>query len=328
MLDCQLYGLKAGGHHLTNVLLHAATAILLFLVLRNLTGAFWPQRLRGGGVCRASVAGGIGRLGDRTQGCVERFVLHADAGGVCPLRAKAVEGRRSRAEGRHFDSGSRRSTLDLDYALALFFFALGLLSKTMLVTLPFVLLLLDYWPLHRLELSTLNSQLSTLKRLLLEKIPFLLLSAAACGATLLAQKGAIQSAAKSEFLPRIGNALVSYAVYIRQMFYPAGLAVFYPHPGNQLSVWTVGLVRGGLDPDHRGGGAVAAPTAVPAGGLAVVSGHAGARDWDRCRWESRRGRIATPTCRSLDCISWWPGVRWNWAGPGAGGAWCWRPPPS
>ena len=78
----------------------------------------------------------------------------------------------------------------------------------------------------------------------MEKIPFLLLSAAAGVATLLAQESAIQSVQNLSFWSRIGNALVAYAVYLGQMLYPVGLAVFYPHPGNQLSVWTVGLVRG------------------------------------------------------------------------------------
>jgi len=81
---------------------------------------------------------------------------------------------------------------------------------------------------------------------MIEKIPFLLLSAAACMATILAQESVIHSAQSLRFWSRIGNALVAYAVYVGQMFYPVDLAVFYPHPGNQLPVWTVGLCVGVL----------------------------------------------------------------------------------
>jgi len=132
-------------------------------------------------------------------------------------RRSKVEGRGSKVEGRGPALRFRLSTLD--YALSLFCFALGLLSKTMLVTVPFVLL-----PLHRLELSSLNSQRSTLKRLLLGKIPFLLLSAVACAATLQAQESSIPSVQSLSVWSRFGNALVSYVVYLRQMFYPSGLA--------------------------------------------------------------------------------------------------------
>ena len=161
MLDCQLYGLKPGGHHLTNVLLHAATAILLFLVLRNLTGAFWRSAFVAAVFAihplRVESVAWVAERKDVLSGLF--FVLTLGAYARYAQRRSKVEGRGSRAGTSIQALGSRLSALD--YALALLFFALGLLSKPMLVTLPFVLLLLDYWPLHRLELSTANSQLST-----------------------------------------------------------------------------------------------------------------------------------------------------------------------
>ena len=90
MVDCQLYDLHAGGHHLTSVLLHAATAVLLFLVLRRMTGRLWPSALVARLVCRAPAAGGVGGLGDGTQGRPQRTVLHAGALGLPRLRARAV----------------------------------------------------------------------------------------------------------------------------------------------------------------------------------------------------------------------------------------------
>ena len=240
MLDCDLYGLNAGGHHLTNMLLHGATAILLFLVLRNLTGAQWrcafvaavfaihPLRVESVAWVteRKDVLSGLFFV--LTLGAYARYVRQADIG-------------RPKAEGGVWACNFRILACR-EYWLALLLFALGLLSKPMLVTLPFVLLLLDYWPLNRLEISNPQLQFSTVTRLILEKIPFLLLSVVASVATILAQESAIVSAQDlhlSLWL-RIGNALVSYAVYLRQLFYPFGLAVFYPHEGNQLSAWTAG----------------------------------------------------------------------------------------
>ena len=137
MLDCQLWGLNAGGHHLTNVIIHAANAMLLFLVLRRMTGFSLAQRLRGGAVCHPSFGRGVGGLGGATQERVEHIFLAADDVGVCAVRGE-VQSPKSKVP-------------KLFYGLALLLFALGLMSKPMLVTLPFVLLLLDYWPLQRVS---------------------------------------------------------------------------------------------------------------------------------------------------------------------------------
>ena len=120
------------------------------------------------------------------------------------------------------------------YGLVVLLFALGLMCKPMLVTLPVVLLLLDYWPLQRVEPAKAL-------RLVLEKLPLLALSAASCVDTLLAQSEAIQSTESFSLPLRLGNALVACMVYLGQMVWPAGLAVFYPYPHNGLPAWEVAL---------------------------------------------------------------------------------------
>jgi tetratricopeptide (TPR) repeat protein len=245
MLDWQLFGSNAGGHHFTNVLLHAASVILFFLVVRNMTGVLWPAAFVAAVFAihplRVESVAWITERKDVLSGLFFMLTLWA--------YAKYVSGVRCQVSGVRTDGprGNRQSAIGnwKWYSLALLFFALGLLSKTMLVTLPFVLLLLDYWPLGRVsgvrcqvpgaesgapDLTPRTSHLA----LLLEKLPFLLLSAAACVATILAQTEAIQSVG---FPARIGNAFQSYVAYIGQMLYPVGLAVFYPHPGDQLPLW-------------------------------------------------------------------------------------------
>jgi tetratricopeptide (TPR) repeat protein len=145
-----------------------------------------------------------------------------------------VEGRASSAGGGSLALDPRRWTLD--YCLVLLFFALGLMSKPMVVTLPFVLLLLDYWPLNRLSGFTPK----VLFRLVAEKIPLLALSGAACVATMVAQKEIIMP---EPVALRIGNAVVSYVIYLRQMVWPTGLAVLYPYP-RALPGWEIALTAG------------------------------------------------------------------------------------
>ena len=209
MLDCQLFGLKAGGHHFSNVLLHTAAVILLFLVLHQMTAALW----------RSAFVAAV-------------FAIH-------PLRVESVAWI---AERKDVLSGVffmltlaaylryvRKQTTGR-YAMLAIAFACGLMAKPMLVTVPFVLLLLDYWPLRRLV------DLATLRKLALEKIPLLALSAASCVATILAQGGPTGEMEPFPLTWRIDNAVVTYLIYIRQMFWPERLAVFYPHPENHLAV--------------------------------------------------------------------------------------------
>jgi len=228
MSDCQLFGLNAGGHHLTNALLHSVAAILLFLLLREMTGAIW-----------------------RSAFVAMVFAIH-------PLRVESVAWvteRKDVLSGVFFMLTLwayvryvRNPASFARYLLVVVFFALGLMSKSMIVTLPFVLLLLDYWPLNRfapLSPGTGAEPVPWLRnlpipvRLVVEKIPLLALSAAACVLAVLALGHSVQSLETFSLPMRIGNALVSYVVYIGQMFYPLNLAVFYPYPPGG---WPVGMI--------------------------------------------------------------------------------------
>ena len=209
MLDCQLYGVNAGGHHLTNVLLHAATAILLFLVLRQMTGALW----------RSAFVAAV-------------FAIH-------PLRVESVAWV---AERKDVLSGlfflltiaayvryARAPWSLRRYGLVLLLFALGLMCKPMLVTVPFVLLLLDYWPLNRFaRLREREGRHLKLRGLIVEKLPLLGLALVSCVVTVFAQTNALQPVEKITIPLRLGNALISYVEYGRQMFWPSDLAIFYP----------------------------------------------------------------------------------------------------
>ena len=230
MLDCQLFGLNPRGHHLTNVLLHTASALLLFLVLRKMTGALWRSAF-------VAAVFAIHPLGVESVAWVaERKDVLSGLFFMLTLWAYLRYTQKQAARSQSVFS----FVLSPAYWLALLLFALGLMSKPMLVTLPFVLLLLDYWPLRRFAR---DDSRFTIGQLACEKIPFLLLTAADSIATIWAQKGAhaIMSGQALDVWSRMGNALVSYASYLGQMIYPAGLVVLYPHPGNRLSVWRVGL---------------------------------------------------------------------------------------
>lgn len=219
MLDCQLFGLNAGAHHLVNVVLHSISAVLLFILLQQMTAEFWSS---------AFVAA--------------VFAIH-------PLRVESVVWI---AERKDVLSGfffmltllayfywTQKRTLGR-YVVMSILFAFGLMSKPMLVTLPIVLLLLDYWPLRRIR-RTENGGQKTIAQLVIEKIPLFALSIGSCVATLWAQGFALGS---TELLPlkwRIANAVVSYFDYIRQTFWPVNLTPFYIHPENRLQLWRLAV---------------------------------------------------------------------------------------
>jgi tetratricopeptide (TPR) repeat protein len=223
MLDTDFYGANPGGYHLTNVVLHTAAVILLFLVLKEMTGALWPSAFVAAVFAihplRVESVAWIAERKDVLSGVFFMLTL------LCYV--KAVKWQVTATEtGPASSSSSSRFTLHASryYWLAVVFFALGLMSKPMLVTLPFVLLLLDYWPLQRFNTSTLQ-------RLLGQKIPFFVLSAAACVVALATQQAII---GKSPLAFRVENALISYVTYLAQMFWPHGLAVLYPYPTHAL----------------------------------------------------------------------------------------------
>jgi tetratricopeptide (TPR) repeat protein len=213
MLDCQLYGLKAGAHHFTNVLLHSIATILLFLTLQYMTGAFW----------RSAFVAAVFAIHPLRVESVAWIAERKDVlSGVCFMLTLLAYAHYVRAP------SIRR------YLTVAFVFALGLMSKPMLVTLPFVLLLLDYWPLGRIREGGSKVGRQVL-RLLVEKIPLVALSAVSSLVTFLAQRGALGWTEQLPILARVSNALLSYVVYMRQMFWPANLAVFYPHPENRVA---------------------------------------------------------------------------------------------
>jgi tetratricopeptide (TPR) repeat protein len=200
MIDASVFALDPGGHHLTNLLLHLANTFLLFWLLRKLTGARWR--------CAAVAAlfawhplhvESVAWVAERKDVLSTLFLL------LCLWAYVTYTARRG--VGR--------------YLMALGLFALGLMSKPMLVTLPCLLLLLDYWPLGRLHLKA---------PLIIEKIPFFALSFASCLITFSAQHsgGAVQSMQAMPLLLRLDNAFVAYAGYLRKMFWPMDLAIFYP----------------------------------------------------------------------------------------------------
>ena len=234
MLDCQLYGLNPWGHHLTSVLLHALNAALVFVLLQKLTGAIWRSLL-------VAALFGLHPLHVESVAWVaeRKDVLSTCFGLLTLIFYARYAQKRSSAERRASNAVTAVSALDsrlssLDYCIALFFLALGLMSKPMLVTWPFVMLLLDFWPLGRLRTSDFGFRtFRSLSSLLLEKIPFFALAALASIVTFVVQKqtGALVAVVKLPLGARVGNALVSYCRYLGKLFWPADLAVYYPHPG-------------------------------------------------------------------------------------------------
>jgi len=255
MLDYQIYGLNPGGHHFTNILFHIANSILLFLIFRRMTKAVWESAF-------------IAIL----------FAIH-------PLHVESVAWVAERKDvlstffwmltiGAYVfyceNPGTKR------YLLTVSLFALGLMAKPMVVTLPFVLLLIDYWPLNRLhkkqfikinplkeeaqerkssnkrkikksrakktvsnhETQKLDFQWTAISRLIYEKIPFLALALVSCIITIYAQQKLIQPLWSLPISLRIGNAIISYSHYLINMIWPFKLALYYPHPIT-LSLWQV-----------------------------------------------------------------------------------------
>jgi Flp pilus assembly protein TadD len=201
MADCQIYGLNPSGHHLSNVILHAATAVGVFLLLRSLTGALWPAAL-------AAAIFAVHPLRVESVAWVaERKDVLSGFFFILTIAAYARYARRPFKAGR--------------YGLVVVVFALALMCKPMLVTAPLIMLLLDFWPLQRAK---------PWPALLLEKVPFLAMVGACCVLTILAQRDAIHAGPSFAISLRLSNALISYVVYLRQLFWPSNLIFFYGYP--------------------------------------------------------------------------------------------------
>jgi tetratricopeptide (TPR) repeat protein len=229
MADISLFGLQAWGHHLTSVLLHALNAALLFLVLRRMTGAPWRSLL-------VAALFGLHPLHVESVSWIsERKDVLSTFFELLAILAYAIRCERIK-EGR--------SDAVTYYALSLLFFALGLMAKQMPVTLPGVLLLLDFWPLGRWKRLSKTEWL----RLVGEKIPYLLLGAAAAVITLHAQRagGTVASTEEFPLAVRISNALLAYCTYLGKCFFPLNLAIFYPSFAEQPAMWKTALAGGFL----------------------------------------------------------------------------------
>ena len=241
MLDYQLYGGMPWGHHLTSVLIHALNTVLLFVVMLRMTGALWRSLfvalLFGLHPLRVESVAWVSERKDVLSSLFWMLTLWAY---VEYAKSKTIHPRRA----------------NLNYWLTLVFFALGLMSKPMVVTLPFVLLLLDYWPLGRIynlrfaidepkdlkvlpltktsgaphTLSANRKSQIVLRDLIWEKAPFFLMSAAGCVITFLAQqsKGAVID--YLPFINRLENAVLAYGRYLGKFLCPINLAILYPHP--------------------------------------------------------------------------------------------------
>ena len=218
-LDYQLFGLNAGGHHFVSVLFHALNVILLFGLLARATGRLGPSFVAAAlfAVHPLNVES-VAWISERKNVLSTTFLLLSlGAYGWYALKPDVKR-----------------------YLSVVILFGLGLASKSMLVTLPFILLLLDYWPLRRLwhDPSESGQEFSPrpLKSLVIEKLPLFLMSAADCAVTLVAQgkAGAVTTLERFPFSVRFANAIYSYAAYLWKTVWPAHLANVYPHPGSSL----------------------------------------------------------------------------------------------
>jgi Flp pilus assembly protein TadD len=227
MLDSQLFGHGATAPHITSILLHTANSILVFLLFLRLTGAIW----------RSAALAFLFALHplhvESVAWVAERKDVLSAFFGLLTLLCYA---RYAQGNSQQNSKPASHSSL-VTYHLSLFFFACGLMSKPMLVTFPFLLLLLDYWPLQRLSISSFGPSLS---RIILEKIPFFLLAAAASVVTYLVQDrgGAVTPLSRFPMEMRIENIFVSYARYLARVFWPVNLATPYA----ALDYWPIYFV--------------------------------------------------------------------------------------
>jgi Flp pilus assembly protein TadD len=231
MLDVELFGLNAGAHHVVNVLLHAVNAGLLFFVLARMTGAL------GRSAFVAALFAVHPLHVESVAWIAERKDVLSSLFGLLALAAYA----------RYAEHPGRRR-----YAPVVLCFALSVLAKPMWVTLPVLLLLLDYWPLGRApsgppaEASSFERPRVPWARLVLEKVPLLVLAAGSSVVTMLAQfRGDSVTGLELGVGARLGNAAVSYLRYVEQTFWPSSLSIFYPHPRGGLPAG-VGILSGVL----------------------------------------------------------------------------------
>ncbi len=315
MLDCQLYGLRPAGHHFTNVLLHAASTVLLFLVLWRMAGGLWPSAmvaaLFGLHPLRVESVAWIAERRDVLSGLFFMLTLAAYVAYV-----------------RHGRSLAR-------YLVVCAMLALGLLAKSILVTLPALLLLLDFWPLGRLGGAQHPTAPPALRpaqsawRLVLEKLPLLALALAASFLTMTTH--GMRPPNPLTFPERLASAAVSCVAYLGQLFVPVGLSVFYSFPEAGRPAWQVAsaamlllgitlavLIHRRSSPYFFVGWFWYVGTLLPVIELVPVGDHARA---DRYTYLSQIGIYIALVWGAVRLGATWPARRWVF---GVGSAWCWQ----
>jgi tetratricopeptide (TPR) repeat protein len=237
MLDWRLFGAWAGGHHLVSVGLHLVNTLLLFLVLRRATGQMWRSAL-------VAALFGLHPLHVESVAWVaERKDVLSTLFFILALGAYVMYSEAHELSSAPQTPGHNPRMWQW-HGATLLLFALGLMSKPMLVTFPFILLLLDYWPLKRVGFAETGTDRNTMLRgaslLILEKFPFFVLSIGSSIVTFVVQRYGGSVSAALSLDERIANALVAYSRYLAKTFYPAELSVLYPHPGH-WPAWRVVL---------------------------------------------------------------------------------------
>jgi protein O-mannosyl-transferase len=223
-LDCQVFGLNPAGHHYVSLLFHAANAVLLFLLLEEATALTWPSLL-------------VAALFASHPVNVESVAWAAERKNVLSMFFFLLA---MWAYGRY----ARRGGVGR-YATVALCFVLGLMAKPQVITLPFVLLLWDYWPLQRMFAKADSARVDgrSLTFLVAEKVPLFAVALAGAVVTMAAQRsgGSVRTFAQVSLLARLENALVSYARYLANLLWPRHLAPLYPHPGSSIPVSQIGL---------------------------------------------------------------------------------------
>ena len=252
---------------------------LVFLLLRSLTGAVWRSLLV------AALFGWHPLRVESVAWVAERKDVLSGFFGLLSLLFYA---RYAQAAEAGSQKSKIRISVLLAYWFAFLFLVLGLMSKAMLVTWPFVMLLLDYWPLHRIRNSEFG--IRNFIKLVMEKIPFFVLAAAASLVTywVQQQQGAVVTVENLPPGARLGNAVISCCRYLGKLFWPAGLAVYYPYSGYWplAEVLLAGVLLAGISVLLL---FAAAATSLFAGGVAVVCWDAGAGDWSGASWHTGDG---------------------------------------
>ena len=228
MLDFELYGLNPAGHHWANVEFHIANTLLLFIILFKMTGALWQSAFVAALFALHPLhVESVAWVSERKDVLSTFFGLLSIAAYCCYVKKSSAK----------------------YYILVIAFLCIGLMAKPILVTIPFVLLLLDFWPLRRfqytndflLKSETAKDVIRKNYRIILEKIPLFAPIVISCVLTFLAQRsdGAVKPLEALPLKYRVANALVSYVTYVLKAVWPHKLAIFYPHPGNTLPLWQI-----------------------------------------------------------------------------------------